>query len=102
MANALFGQDGDQFGQGQGQELDNKSAMNFLGLFRSSIKELNINVAHAEDYLEDWTAIRFFAAPTCANLTTCVDCVTSPGCRWCQLANKCTDKNTRDDDWTVR
>ena len=80
----------------------NKSAMNFLGLFRSSIKELNINVAHAEDYLEDWTAIRFFAAPTCANLTNCVDCITSPGCRWCQLANKCTDKNTRDDDWTVR
>ena len=26
LANALFGQDGDQFGQGQGQELDNNAS----------------------------------------------------------------------------
>ena len=76
--------------------------LNFLGLFRSTLDELNVNVAHTEDYLGNWTAIRFQAEPTCADHNSCNDCVTTTGCRWCPLANKCTDKHTRDDDWTIR
>ena len=76
--------------------------LNSRGLFRSTVDELNVNVAHAEDYLGNWTAIQFQAGPTCADHSSCSDCVSTPGCRWCQVANKCTDKNTKDDNWTIR